>query len=180
MSLDGGTVENSGLARWAAAWRKTEIGARVSTVTLIVSTGVGKEFGVISQGKKSSPARTTKSVILPVGYCAQRIPAFIYPPMSISAFDVIGPSMIGPSSSHTAGALRIGLMARALADGNVADADVVFHGSFADTGRGHATDRGIVAGLLGLAADDECLKDSLELAAQQGVSVRFSTEDLGQ
>lgn len=100
--------------------------------------------------------------------------------MNISAFDVIGPGMIGPSSSHTAGAVRIGLMARVLAGGNVAEADVIFHGSFADTGRGHATDRGIVAGLLGFAADDERLKDSLEIAAQQGVAVRFSTEDFGE
>ncbi|MDR2845382.1 MAG: L-serine ammonia-lyase, iron-sulfur-dependent subunit beta [Puniceicoccales bacterium] len=100
--------------------------------------------------------------------------------MNISAFDVIGPAMIGPSSSHTAGAVRIGLISRALAGGHVADADIIFHGSFAATGKGHATDRGIVAGLLGLAPDDERLKESLALAAQQGVAVRFSTEDLGE
>lgn len=88
--------------------------------------------------------------------------------------------MIGPSSSHTAGAVRIGLVARALADNKPAEADIFFHGSFAETGKGHATDRGIVAGLLGFATDDVRLKDSLELAAGAGLKLNFSVIDLGE
>ncbi|MDR2982178.1 MAG: L-serine ammonia-lyase, iron-sulfur-dependent subunit beta [Puniceicoccales bacterium] len=99
--------------------------------------------------------------------------------MAFSAFDVIGPNMIGPSSSHTAGAVRIGLMARALVGNQIAEAEIIFHGSFAATGKGHATDRGIVAGLLGFATDDERLKDSIEIATQQGMKLSFSSADLG-
>lgn len=100
--------------------------------------------------------------------------------MSFSAFDVIGPDMIGPSSSHTAGAVRIGLVARALAGGHPVAADVVLHGSFAETGKGHATDRALVAGLLGFATDDERLKGSLEIAEKTGLRVTFRAEDLGE
>lgn len=100
--------------------------------------------------------------------------------MSFSAFDIIGPSMIGPSSSHTAGAVRLGLIARALAGGVFDQAACELHGSFAATGSGHATDRGLVAGLLGFAPDDERLKDALNLAATAGLAVTFSTVDLGE
>lgn len=100
--------------------------------------------------------------------------------MSFSAFDVIGPSMIGPSSSHTAGAVRLGLVARTLC-GVVPDtARIALHGSFAATGAGHATDRGVVAGLLGMATDDERLKDSFDIAKSMGLAVEFSTIDLGE
>ncbi|HLN63792.1 MAG TPA: serine dehydratase beta chain, partial [Symbiobacteriaceae bacterium] len=64
-------------------------------------------------------------------------------------FDVIGPVMVGPSSSHTAGAIRLGLLARAAAGFMPTRALLELHGSFAETGRGHGTDRGLVAGLLG-------------------------------
>ncbi|MDV7399229.1 serine dehydratase beta chain, partial [Arthrospira platensis SPKY1] len=84
--------------------------------------------------------------------------------MSFSAFSIIGPPMIGPSSSHTAGAVRIGLAARALLPQPPVKAEIQLHGSFAATGKGHATDRALVAGLLGFAPDDDRLKDSLELA----------------
>ncbi len=100
--------------------------------------------------------------------------------MGFSAFDVIGPSMIGPSSSHTAGAVRLGLVARALCGGAPTPAKIELHGSFAATGAGHATDRGIVAGLLGFATDDERLKDSFALAEAAGLKVEFSTVDLGE
>ncbi len=100
--------------------------------------------------------------------------------MEISAFDIIGPSMIGPSSSHTAGAVRIGLAARAMLDQPPREASVELHGSFAATGSGHATDRALVAGLMGFAPDDERLKDSLDLALQAKVDVRFSETDLGE
>ena len=86
-------------------------------------------------------------------------------------FDLIGPVMIGPSSSHTAGAARIGLTAYSLLGERVVKADVGLHGSFAKTYRGHGTDRAIVGGLLGMHVDDPRLRDSLEIARQQGMHV---------
>ena len=96
-----------------------------------------------------------------------------------SAFDIIGPPMIGPSSSHTAGAVRIGLAARHLLGVRPDKAAIALHGSFAATGKGHATDRGLVAGLLGWAPDDERLKTALEAAASEGMCLNFCDEDLG-
>ena len=96
-----------------------------------------------------------------------------------SVFDIIGPSMVGPSSSHTAGAIRIGHAARALLGAPPVHARIGLHGSFAATGTGHATDRGLVAGLLGFATDDERMKDSLELARTAGLAVEFETVHLG-
>ncbi len=89
--------------------------------------------------------------------------------------DIIGPVMIGPSSSHTAGAARLGAIARALLGAEVARANVTLYGSFAKTYRGHGTDRAICAGVLGLAADDGRLRESLELARERGVEVTFAT-----
>lgn len=100
--------------------------------------------------------------------------------MPRSVFDIIGPAMIGPSSSHTAGAVRIGLLARHLLGGPPGSATISLHGSFAATGQGHATDKGIVAGILGCAPDDESLKDSLSRASALGIDVRFQTTDLGE
>ena len=88
--------------------------------------------------------------------------------------------MIGPSSSHTAGAVRIGLLARHLLGRTPEFARVGLHGSFAATGKGHATDRGIISGLLGWAPDDVRLKDSIEWAKQEGLLVKFEEEDLGE
>lgn len=93
-------------------------------------------------------------------------------------FDLIGPVMIGPSSSHTAGAARIGLTARLLLGEEVTRADIGLHGSFAKTYRGHGTDRALVGGLLGMAVDDERLRESLEIARQQGMEVDFQTVNL--
>ena len=62
-------------------------------------------------------------------------------------FDILGPVMVGPSSSHTAGAARIGKMARTLLGGEPMEARIHLHGSFAETGSGHGTDRALVAGL---------------------------------
>lgn len=84
-------------------------------------------------------------------------------------FDVLGPVMIGPSSSHTAGAARIGYTAQKLLGEVPAQADIGLYGSFATTGQGHGTDRAIVAGLLGLLPDDPRLPDSFALAEQQGM-----------
>ncbi len=88
-------------------------------------------------------------------------------------FDMIGPVMIGPSSSHTAGAARIGLTARMLIGEKIMRADIGLHGSFAKTYRGHGTDRAIVGGLLGMAVDDERLRDSLQIAREWGLSYNF-------
>ena len=76
-------------------------------------------------------------------------------------FDLIGPVMIGPSSSHTAGAARIGLTARLLLGEEVVRAEIGLHGSFAKTYRGHGTDRALVGGLMGMQVDDPRLRDSL-------------------
>ena len=75
-------------------------------------------------------------------------------------FDIIGPVMIGPSSSHTAGAARIGRITRMLLGEEVQYADIRFHGSFAKTWEGHGTDRAVIGGLLGLQVDDERLRKS--------------------
>lgn len=93
-------------------------------------------------------------------------------------FDLIGPIMVGPSSSHTAGAVRIGLVGRRLLGEDPVQAQLLLHGSFAATGRGHGTDRALVAGLLGLAPDDGRIPDSFQLAGEQGLSFRFGTVSL--
>ena len=83
----------------------------------------------------------------------------------MNIFDIIGPVMVGPSSSHTAGAVRIGLMARKLlGEGTPKSAQIVLYGSFAATGQGHGTDRAIVAGLLGMKQDDERITGSYDWA----------------
>lgn len=90
-----------------------------------------------------------------------------------SAFDIIGPIMVGPSSSHTAGAVRIGKMARDLFRHTPRKLIVTFFGSFAETYKGHGTAVAIVAGVLGFETNDERIPDSLEIAEQQGVHVEF-------
>jgi len=91
----------------------------------------------------------------------------------LDIFDILGPVMVGPSSSHTAGAVRIGRMARTLLGGNVAKAEIGLHGSFAETGQGHGTDRALIAGLLGLQPDDLNIPRSFELAAERGMKFGF-------
>jgi L-serine dehydratase len=98
----------------------------------------------------------------------------------LSAFEIIGPPMVGPSSSHTAGACRIGLMARRILAEEPRRVMISLHGSFAATGQGHATDRALVAGVLGFLPDDERLKDALDLAPQQGLEITFEEVDLGE
>ncbi|WP_135550617.1 L-serine ammonia-lyase, iron-sulfur-dependent subunit beta [Paenibacillus cymbidii] len=90
-------------------------------------------------------------------------------------FSIIGPAMIGPSSSHTAGAARIGLVARQLLGGITAErARITFYGSFAETYRGHGTDLAIVGGLLGYATDDPRIPNALEEAEAAGMDVIFA------
>ena len=84
-------------------------------------------------------------------------------------FDIIGPVMIGPSSSHTAGAARIGRVTRMLLGEDVHKADIRFHGSFAKTWAGHGTDRAVIGGLLGFSVDDVRLRDSRALAEKAGM-----------
>ena len=93
-------------------------------------------------------------------------------------FDVLGPVMIGPSSSHTAGAARIGYTAQKLLGDVPAEADIGLYGSFATTGRGHGTDRALVAGLLGLRPDDPRLPDSFALAEQAGMKFTIHPVEL--
>lgn len=88
-------------------------------------------------------------------------------------FDVVGPIMIGPSSSHTAGAARIGLMARNILKDEPVKAQLTVYGSFAKTYKGHGTDKALVAGLLGFSADDVRLRDSFAIAARQGLQVEL-------
>lgn len=100
--------------------------------------------------------------------------------VNLSAFDVIGPVMIGPSSSHTAGAARLGLAARLLLDAVPKRAWIGLHGSFAATGRGHATDRALVGGILGFFPDDVSLADALQRAPELGLEFTFAAVDLGE
>lgn len=99
---------------------------------------------------------------------------------TFSVMDIIGPRMVGPSSSHTAGAVRIGLIANKLVNGHVAKANITLYGSFAKTGRGHGTDRAIIAGILGVAPDDERIKYSMLLAKSENieVNVKYSADDV--
>jgi L-serine dehydratase len=92
---------------------------------------------------------------------------------------MIGPVMVGPSSSHTAGACRIGLVAREVLGHPPREATVTLHGSFAKTGKGHGTDRAIAAGLLGMRPDDTRLPDALNLAPQLGLTLHWKHADLG-
>ena len=92
-------------------------------------------------------------------------------------FDVIGPIMIGPSSSHTAGAVRIGCVARRLLGCPVEKAEIGLYGSFASTYQGHGTDRAIVAGLMDMPVDDPRIRDSIALAEAAGMQFNFFEVD---
>lgn len=94
-----------------------------------------------------------------------------------SVFDIIGPVMIGPSSSHTAGAVRLGQLARKLFGREPDQAEIHFYGSFAETYKGHATDVAVIAGILGLQTDDARIGDSLSLAEKQGIKLDFICEE---
>jgi L-serine dehydratase len=98
----------------------------------------------------------------------------------VNIFDVVGPVMVGPSSSHTAGAVRIGNVCRKLLGEEIWKAEIGLHGSFLATGSGHGTDRALIAGLMGFAVDDDRIPQSFELASAQGMEFRFSGVDLGE
>ena len=95
-------------------------------------------------------------------------------------FDIIGPVMVGPSSSHTAGAARLGLLARHLCGEEVKKAVFYMHGSFAETYLGHGTDKALLAGIQGIRYDDERLKEAYELAEEKGLEAVFLPADLGE
>ena len=96
----------------------------------------------------------------------------------VSLLDIIGPVMVGPSSSHTAGACRLGLLARNLVGGTPQRARVELHGSFARTGEGHGTDKAIAGGLMGFRPDDERLRDALDIAQGEGLDYAFEKTTL--
>ena len=96
----------------------------------------------------------------------------------MNLFDIIGPVMIGPSSSHTAGAARIGRMARRLLDDVPVRADIDLHGSFAKTYQGHGTDRAVIGGLLDMAVDDVNLRNSLDIARERGLIYAFRPAEI--
>lgn len=96
----------------------------------------------------------------------------------VSILDIIGPVMVGPSSSHTAGACRLGLLARGLVGGTPDTALLELHGSFARTGEGHGTDKALVAGLLGFRPDDARIRTALEIAEGEGLKYTFDKTTL--
>lgn len=98
---------------------------------------------------------------------------------SVGVFDILGPIMVGPSSSHTAGAARLGKVARAVAGADIEEVTFYLHGSFAKTYKGHGTDRALVAGILGMEPSDLRLRDSLEIARELGLKIDFKEADLG-
>lgn len=97
----------------------------------------------------------------------------------MNSFDIIGPVMVGPSSSHTAGAVKIGNISRRLLGTPVQKADIFFHGSLLATGKGHGTDRALIAGLMGYAVDDPRIPDSFRYAEEAGLEYHLSGIDLG-
>ncbi len=97
----------------------------------------------------------------------------------ISLLDIVGPVMVGPSSSHTAGACRLARVARALLEEEPVEARFELHSAFAKTMRGHGTDRALVAGALGMEVDDARLKDALEMAAASGFPYKLKPKNMG-
>jgi L-serine dehydratase len=98
--------------------------------------------------------------------------------MDVSMFEALGPVMIGPSSSHTAGAARLSRVAARAVQGEFDRVDFILHGSFAKTYLGHGTDRALVAGALGMREDDDRLPMSFGVAAERGLEYSFSEEEM--
>ncbi len=97
----------------------------------------------------------------------------------MNLFDVVGPVMVGPSSSHTAGAVKIGNVCARLMNEKITKADIYLHGSFLATGRGHGTDKAIVAGLLNMRVDNPDIPNSFDIAKEKGMECSFFSIDLG-
>ena len=95
----------------------------------------------------------------------------------ISVFDVMGPNMIGPSSSHTAGAARIGFLAQKMINGPLKKVEFTLYGSFARTYKGHGTDRALLGGIMGFSTDDMRIRNSFEIADQNGLAFSFTPNE---
>ena len=95
----------------------------------------------------------------------------------ISAFDVMGPNMIGPSSSHTAGAARIAFLARKMLNGTLKKVQFTLYGSFAKTYHGHGTDRALLGGIMGFTTDDMRIRNSFEIAENEGIAFTFQPDE---
>ena len=91
----------------------------------------------------------------------------------MNIFDIMGPVIVGPSSSHTAGAVKIGYISRRLLGEELASAKILLYGSFLTTGKGHGTRKALVAGLLGMKTDDIRIPEALEIAERAGIEVEF-------
>lgn len=96
----------------------------------------------------------------------------------MNIFDIIGPIMIGPSSSHTAGACRLGKVARRILNEEVETANIILSGSFAKTYFGHGTDKAIIAGLMGFNTYDEDIKNALNIAKEKNIKYEFRLEEI--
>src|SRR5579859_5153799 len=96
-----------------------------------------------------------------------------------SIFDMIGPVMIGPSSSHTAGVVRIAKAAIKILGGVPDEAEVIFYNSFARTYEGHGSDRAILAGLMDFETDDKRIKEAIEIAGEKGLKYHFKSIEIG-
>ena len=97
--------------------------------------------------------------------------------MAVGMFDMLGPITVGPSSSHTAGAVRIGLACRSILKDKIVKAKITFYGSFATTYKGHGTDKAVIGGLLGFGTADPNVRKSLELAPEMGLEYSIRTDD---
>lgn len=97
-----------------------------------------------------------------------------------SIFDVVGPNMIGPSSSHTAGAARLGKMAKKIVGEKIKDVKFYLHGSFAETYKGHGTDKSLVGGILGFETDDVRIRNAFDIAKENNISFEFIKTNLGE
>ena len=95
----------------------------------------------------------------------------------ISVFDVLGPNMIGPSSSHTAGAAKIAYLAQKMITGPLLQVDFTLYGSFARTYRGHGTDRALLGGIMGFTTDDMRIRNSFEIAENEGIAFQFQSNE---
>lgn len=95
----------------------------------------------------------------------------------ISVFDVLGPNMIGPSSSHTAGTAVIAFLAQKMIQGPLKEVEFILYGSFAKTYRGHGTDRALLGGIMGFSTDDTRIRDSFQIADERGLKYRFTVNE---
>ena len=95
----------------------------------------------------------------------------------ISVFDVLGPNMIGPSSSHTAGAAKIAYLAQKMITGPLLQVDFTLYGSFARTYRGHGTDRALLGGIMGFTTDDMRIRNSFDIAENEGIAFQFQPNE---